>query len=156
VTNHIDTYLRVTGPQDHLEAFKSLMIRPVEHGGVHFDGGTMQFDFGTILPEPQRDRNDDAGYQWRMSHWGTMSNCYYCYALSERPGEISIAFSTAWSFPYPVMAALATRFPSLIFTCRWCDPAGGAGVSDIGADIVYEAGVLKKHQEFSREILWED
>lgn len=67
-------------------------------------------DFEKILPMPKKLRKTKSPqdkpnwYDWRVENWGTRSNSYEGQVTEEGMG-----FSTAWSPPSPVIAALANQ-----------------------------------------------
>ena len=80
----------------------------------------LKFDFRTLIPEPvqmyrgntSQDDEQDFKCNWRSWHienWGTKWNAYDCYCKIEN-GKAIIVFDTAWSVPYPVIAAFANTF----------------------------------------------
>lgn len=61
-------------------------------------------------------------YSWACANWGTKWNAYDI--TVDASGEIY--FTTAWSAPHPVMAALAEKFPTLGFAHDWADECTGS------------------------------
>lgn len=57
-------------------------------------------------------------YEWCRRNWGTKWNA--CEAEWSF-GDGMLVFQTAWSAPFPVIEALAEKFPDLEFTHRWAD-----------------------------------
>jgi len=79
-----------------------------------------QFDFNTLIKSPVQvyqgnlSREDDSDFKcnwstWNRENWGTKWNSYSC-ALKIGFHETSILFETAWSVPYPIIAAFANVF----------------------------------------------
>jgi hypothetical protein len=79
-----------------------------------------QFDFNTLIPSPVQvyqgnlSREDDTDFKcnwstWNRENWGTKWNSYSC-SLKIGLHETSILFETAWSVPYPIIAAFANVF----------------------------------------------
>ena len=57
-------------------------------------------------------------YEWCCRHWGTKWNaCEADWSLDDG----MLVFQTAWSAPFPVIEALAQKYPDLEFTHRWAD-----------------------------------
>lgn len=57
-------------------------------------------------------------YDWCCSNWGTKWNaCEPDWCLDEG----ILYFQTAWSAPFPVIEAMAAKYPDLEFTHRWAD-----------------------------------
>ena len=59
---------------------------------------------------------DDTWYEWNCRHWGTKWN-----PTEGRLFDDELEFETAWSAPFPVIAALSRTFPKLVFTHEWAD-----------------------------------
>ena len=55
-------------------------------------------------------------YDWCCEHWGTKWNAHQ---YSHECGEVW--FETAWSHPYPVIAALSRQFPAEVFSVSYAD-----------------------------------
>ena len=55
-------------------------------------------------------------YDWCCEHWGTKWNAHQD---SHECGEVW--FETAWSHPYPVIAALSRQFPAEVFSVSYAD-----------------------------------
>jgi hypothetical protein len=63
-------------------------------------------------------------YEWSCAYWGTKWNSY-CAGIDESDnGLLRFHFETAWSFPTPIFAKLATMFPTLRFECACYDEGG--------------------------------
>ncbi len=57
-------------------------------------------------------------YEWRCRNWGTKWNaCEPNWCLEEGV----LYFQTAWSAPFPIIEAMAAKYPELEFTHRWAD-----------------------------------
>lgn len=57
-------------------------------------------------------------YEWCRRNWGTKWNA--CEPIWSLDNGI-LVFQTAWSAPFPVIEALAQKYPDLEFTHRWAD-----------------------------------
>lgn len=79
-----------------------------------------RFDFNTLIPQPLQmyrgdlSAEDDEDFKcswstWNRENWGTKWNAYDCKS-EVLDGKAVITFDTAWSVPYPVMAAFANKF----------------------------------------------
>lgn len=88
------------------------------------------FDFDTLVPRPPHMYNGDLSGEdeqdfkcnwssWQRENWGTKWNAYDC-ACKVEDGKAIITFDTAWSVPYPVMAAFANKF-GIPFEHRYFD-----------------------------------
>jgi hypothetical protein len=89
-----------------------------------------KFDFETLVPSPPHVYQGGLGKQededfpinwhtWNNQNWGTKWNCYQqsCGIENEKA---FIKFDTAWSIPYPIMAAFANKF-NVPFEHRYYD-----------------------------------
>lgn len=61
-------------------------------------------------------------YGWCCEHWNTK---WSAYDIDTDPSTGTAAFSTAWSSPYPVIAALAAKYPSLSIEHEWAEEFAG-------------------------------
>jgi len=88
------------------------------------------FDFNSLVPAPLCVYLGDLGAQddedfkinwstWNRANWGTKWNCYDDSCTVEGDKAI-IKFDTAWSVPYPVIAAFANKF-QIPFEHRYFD-----------------------------------
>src|SRR5690606_37803499 len=89
-----------------------------------------RFDFDMLIPRPLRmyrgnlsceEENDFKcnWSSWQRENWGTKWNAYQCSCMVDG-GKAIIKFDTAWSIPYPVIAAFANRF-GISFEHRYFD-----------------------------------
>jgi len=89
-----------------------------------------KFDFEILVPTPLHvyqgglGREEDADFPinwhtWNNLNWGTKWNCYSqsCGIENEKA---FIKFDTAWSIPYPILAAFANKF-NIPFEHRYYD-----------------------------------
>lgn len=81
-------------------------------------GEDWNFDFRKIIPPPEDDpiyyredyestRLDNNWYEWNRKNWGTKWNSYNYPTWKKK----RIAFDTAWSMPFSVIAALSRKYP---------------------------------------------
>lgn len=88
-------------------------------------------DFGTLVPEPPGLYHGDLSSEdeedfplnwlsWSKQNWGTKRNSYGCKAGTAPDGRAFVQFDTAWSLPYPVLAALANKY-RVAFEHRYFD-----------------------------------
>lgn len=88
-------------------------------------------DFGTLVPEPPNlyqgnlsaeDEKDFPinWFSWSRDNWGTKWNSYAGKTGTAPDGRMFVQFDTAWSPPYPVLAALANRY-RVAFEHRYFD-----------------------------------
>lgn len=89
-----------------------------------------KFDFNMLVPKPPHMYHGDLGSEdakdfkcnwmsWQIENWGTKWNAY-AQTCGIEDGKAFIKFDTAWSVPYPVMAAFANRF-NVPFEHRYFD-----------------------------------
>lgn len=57
---------------------------------------------------------------WARENWGTKWNAYACREVNMASGSVTIAFETAWSPPYPWLAALFNKH-KISFDHNWLD-----------------------------------
>ena len=114
--NHVAN--RLTFAADKAEEVFAVVIR---------DG---RFDFETLVPSPPNmyrgstNATDEKDFplnwnSWQRDNWGTKWNAYECKHGIEGDRAF-INFQTAWSAPYPVMAAFCNRF-NIPFEHRYYD-----------------------------------
>lgn len=58
-------------------------------------------------------------HSWAIKNWGTKWNLGKEVGMDFRDTRVDYTFSTAWSPPIPVIAALAERFPKLKFSLKY-------------------------------------
>lgn len=161
--NHCENRLRVVGPPEALAAF-------VEKAqGPNIWGEQVPLTFHAFVPYPEKyaeaDRRvraliesgenrqealgmsgfNNGGYSWCCNHWGTKWDAYDL-VHSVHPHEANYDFSTAWSPPIPVIAAMAHQHPALEFELEYYEP----GLGYCGRQI-YQEGELIKDEEFESE-----
>jgi hypothetical protein len=89
-----------------------------------------KFDFNILVPMPPHvymgdlSAEDDVDFPinwmtWSRENWGTKWNCYD-QTNGIEDGKAFIKFDTAWSAPYPVIAAFANKF-AIPFEHRYFD-----------------------------------
>lgn len=114
--NHVAN--RLTFAADKAEEVFAVVIR---------DG---HFDFETLVPSPPNmyrgstNSEDDKDFpvnwhSWQRQNWGTKWNAYES-SHGVEGDKAFINFQTAWSAPYPVMAAFCNRF-NIPFEHRYYD-----------------------------------
>jgi hypothetical protein len=157
--------VHLSGPADEIQRFRDTCIREIRD----IDEEEIGFDFESLVPMPAAIHAtlDDGSakarqiakeatgfedwYNWRTQRWGTKWNAS-CYSeLASGPDALAFSFSTAWSFPGPVFAALAEQFPFLsgrVLASEPCDGWGAFGFlvrgTFLGAigDITHDLGFL--------------
>lgn len=114
--NHVAN--RVTFAADKAEEVFAVVVR---------DG---HFNFETLVPMPPNmyhgnlSSTDEKDFpinwlNWSRDNWGTKWGAYEC-SHGVKDGVAFIDFQTAWSAPYPVMAAFCNRF-NIPFEHRYYD-----------------------------------
>ena len=89
-----------------------------------------KFDFEILVPSPlsvyqgglgaEEDKDFKINWNtWNRENWGTKWNCY-SQSVGFDNGRAFIKFDTAWSVPYPILAAFANKF-SIPFEHRYFD-----------------------------------
>jgi len=117
----------VSGDQNKVRVmFEAIKIDEIGLGSI---------DFNKVIPTPDNIYQGNLGKEefakygknnwldWNIANWGTKWNSYgydAVYTPKEFDGE-HIEFQTAWSYPDPVIAALAEQYPDLSFDVRWAD-----------------------------------
>ena len=117
--NHITTVIEFTGKQENIEKIFELIA-----------GENGEIDFNKLIPTPdniyqgnigQKEREiygENNWFDWNVKHWGTKWNAYGICV-----DDNTLSFDTAWSFPEPVMDALAKLCyeHEVDFTGEWAD-----------------------------------
>ena len=131
--NYCDNYLRITGPADSVKTVIGF-VKSSEN----------KFDFNKIIPMPdyiycgpvgtkeKEIYGDNNWYDWSIKNWGTKWN-----SVDAEISDNEIHFLTAWSPCDPVIAMLASKFPTLRFTYTFYE----AGMCFCGKK-VYENGEI--------------
>lgn len=103
-----------------------------------------KFDFEILVPrhpniyEGDLSAEDEKDFpinwrSWNIENWGTKWNCYD-QSCGVENGKAFIKFDTAWSIPYPVIAAFANKF-NTPFDHRYYDEGHNFwGIETWGAD----------------------
>lgn len=89
-------------------------------------------DFNLLVPEPlnlwkgnEGSNHEKAfgkrlGMTWARENWGTKWNAYQCRPVERTNDTLTIIFDTAWSPPFPWLAALFNHF-GRSFDHNWLD-----------------------------------
>lgn len=108
---------------------KDLDIRNDVTQSDKYEGG-WSFNFNALVPQPHnifresisskdRETLEKVGipnwYDWNIENWNTKWNACNC-ELDDHGKDCTIMFSTAWSFPTPVIAEMYTRYNDIKFT----------------------------------------
>lgn len=103
---------------------------------VKTEEGKALYDLGQRSIENLRRYKAMTWYEWCSQNWGTKWNsCDNDIDTAAR----TIIFSTAWSCPTPIVAALAEKFPDVDFVWKYADEDAGSNTGQI----IYEGGDLR-------------
>lgn len=67
-------------------------------------------------------------YDWKRIHWGTKWNAYWATASDDKR---EIWFNTAWSAPFPIVEAIARKFPNVTIDLLYADEDAGYNVGHV-------------------------
>lgn len=128
---------------------------------VNSDG---KVDFNILVPTPpnlwmgNEGRSHEKAFGarrsmvWARENWGTKWNAYMTREPTFADGVLTIAFDTAWSPPYPWIAAVFNRF-NLSFEHNWLDEGADWSVSGVFKPDAGDAwGPRWNEERASREI----
>jgi len=91
-------------------------------------------------------------YAWNIDNWGTKWDASVSEVVHDGDNEWRVTFDTAWSPPYPVIAASAEQHPNLHFWLDWEEEQGfGAEVeftAEEGATEVRTWDIPASHADF--------
>jgi len=125
MTNWVSQRMFIAGPAYEMQRFTENCIR------AQRDDTETSLDFEGIVPMPDviaRTMDDrsreaelqarlatgyDSWYEWSLAHWGTKWNTSNFAELFRDSERLDCFFSTAWSYPAPLLNALALQYPSL-------------------------------------------
>lgn len=118
------------------------------------------FDFETLVPCPPNlyhgdlSADDEKDFKinwsnWSRENWGTKWNAYQGRHGIEN-GIAFISFQTAWSAPYPVMAAFCNRF-QIPFEHRYYDEGENHWGIDTWASDNYRNRISRQKKRFKLE-----
>lgn len=94
-------------------------------------------DFSILVPAPLNMWNGNVGSEhakafgrtgldWNRQNWGTKWNAYSHKEMERTPDTLTLRFETAWSPPYPWLAAVLNKF-GLAFEHNWLDEGAQRG-----------------------------
>lgn len=121
--------LTARGTKDNIDAFVSKTTK-ANQSTDFADIEPLVFDFNSIIPMPNNIFRGSIGqkeqaeceaqgipnwYDWSIGHWGTKWNACHTSIIRESDDKVSISFSTAWSYPLPVMNEMMDMFPDIDF-----------------------------------------
>jgi hypothetical protein len=127
--------LTITGPPEEISLF---LLKWKAHHET--------FRFQAFVPMPPNLGN--GWYDWRVANWGTKWDVEV-HDAEIGPGQIRMAFSTAWAPPEPFVEAVSEMFPGLTFHLEHEEP----GMAFKGHLTVRDGEVLSQE---SREMTEED
>jgi len=120
VTNHLITCIKRNGISPAAPDALSLFMETEE--------GKSLYELGQRSVENLRRYKAMTWYEWCNKNWGTKWNSSdNCNDLAAR----TIKFSTAWSCPIPIVAALAEKFPDVDFVWKYADEDTGSNTGRI-------------------------
>lgn len=99
--------------------------------------GEGKVDFSILVPPPlniwmgnsssaHEKAFSDTGLSWQRRNWGTKWNAYSHQPIEQTADSITLRFETAWSPPYPWLAAMLNKL-SLPFVHNWLDEGASRG-----------------------------
>jgi hypothetical protein len=106
--------------------------------GDRGDGEISDLTFQRIIPRPIEEED---WYNWNIANWGTKWDASDI-TVSADEGALHYTFSTAWSPPEPIYAAISNANPELEFRFVYEEEQGW------GASIEAKAGILTKIKEW--------
>ena len=127
--NHVRNELRISGDNRIIKQLESFVQSATETPNAE----QLAFDFNNIIPQPncvikgcisleeQAAYPNRNWYDWNIAHWDTKWNAYDCV----RGSHGNYSFTTAWSAPLKVIAALSWLYPELVFTL-YCEEEAGS------------------------------
>ena len=77
------------------------------------------FSLNKMIPRPLEE--EENWYEWNCKNWGTKWNIAEV-SVSEKEGEVTFDFDSAWSPPIPAVIALAGAFPMLKIVHMYAEP----------------------------------
>lgn len=96
-------------------------------------------DFELAVPSPPNKEKGNCSTQhapgvicwhsWNVENWSTKWNAYSSEIVHDIDGMMTIKFDTAWSHPFPVVAALSRRFPDDTIRVDYADENLGYNLS---------------------------
>jgi Ferredoxin-like domain in Api92-like protein len=112
-----------------------------------------KFDFEILVPSPPHlyqgglSGEDEKDFplnwlSWNRENWGTKWNCYD-QSCGIEDGKAFIKFDTAWSAPYPIMAAFCNKF-NIPFEHRYFDEGENFWGIDTWGEKAYSPGHVER------------
>jgi hypothetical protein len=144
--NHVYSTLIVRGHGEEIRRFKNQAATFAP--GYHDEDDTPTLSFWNFVRPPQESidsgryhathgwvagkesgNTPDNWYNWNRANWGTKWDAYNVEVVEgSRATRIEYRFTTAWSAPDPVLAAMAEQFPLLRFELKFREEGGDDGV----------------------------
>lgn len=93
-------------------------------------------------------------YQWNNNNWNTKWDASDVELDTSHSRAVEIAFSTAWSPPFPVFEAMSKQFPALTVNVWWEEEQGfGQTLEIIDGVMVVESEweIPSSHEEYIRQ-----
>jgi hypothetical protein len=122
-------------------------------------------DFKTLIPEPPHlyhgnlTNDDERDFplnwnSWNRENWGTKWNAYDT-VITRDEAHAYVEFDTAWSLPYPFIAAINNRWPTMEFEHRYFDEGHNYWGKEVWEKCPFADGKVVRHPH-SRKSLPED
>lgn len=116
--NYVYSAFEVTGPEEEVARFRSMMIKASPHAISRarstYELPNLILDFRAILPMP-KDWKDGNEEEWGIEAWGTKWVGFDVNEQTQNDGSLCFQFTTAWDFPTTAFKAIAVEFPTLVF-----------------------------------------
>lgn len=129
MANRCHSTLTVSGPENHLEAFRDLAQGRTPEQTLSLD---------SLRPTPAG-LEGPARSDWRIENWGTSGDPFSAHREDDRRGELTYRFTTPSSpLNQAFMGHLARQFPLLSFHLQYEEPmmAYEGHISASGGDII--------------------
>ena len=115
-----------------------------------------ELDFERLVPSPPQKFQGDLGPQekedfrcnwwtWNIENWGTKWNAYDSFCEIDAENAF-IQFHTAWTVPYPILAAFNNRF-QIPFEHRYCCERGEFWGVEIWDESRFHAGRITRREK---------
>jgi hypothetical protein len=110
--------LRIQGPSERID---ELLAAVASEEALD----ELPLDFERIAATPGKTPTKSPPREWRVDHSGTESGALGPTLKRETPDTCAFTFGTSWSPPLQVLAALARKYPDLMFALTFSEPGIG-------------------------------
>ncbi len=160
---HCTNELRVTGPKEDLDQFRSDAATSKrawdpEDTATEPQPCLLNFEPGSPYPKEGEDGfelrgKNDKWFDWRVANWGTKWNAYYVTTNVTDMG-VTYNFTTAWSPPLEWLMAVTERYPTLKFMLAYFE----SGHNFCGVRVVANGNTILNHEDdaYSQEGMRDD